>query len=169
MTLQIFSTHRRRLTVALACLITVGCATAPSTAPPDPKETRQTALRKMGFVPAGDGWELSLGVKLLFDTDVDAVSDEGRTAIGEVARTLTGLGVERLRVEGHTDNVGSAKYNAALSLRRADSVAQQLVANGWQRDAIERRGYGADKPIADNATAQGRAQNRRVVIAVPVE
>jgi outer membrane protein OmpA-like peptidoglycan-associated protein len=130
---------------------------------------RIAALKNLGFAPANDGWELKLGVKLLFESNVDTLSDEGRSAVAEVARTLGTIGIERIRVEGHTDNVGSAAYNAALSQRRAESVARHLVATGWRNDAIERTGFGADKPVADNATASGRAQNRRVVIAVQVE
>jgi outer membrane protein OmpA-like peptidoglycan-associated protein len=76
------------------------------------------------------------------------------------------VGVERVIVEGHTDSVGSARLNEALSLRRAESVAQQLELSGMKPAGIERRGLGFDKPIADNATAEGRAQNRRVVVTV---
>jgi outer membrane protein OmpA-like peptidoglycan-associated protein len=154
---------------ALACVLALGCSTAPPVAAPSAKEAKVAALKNLGFAPANDGWELSLGVKLLFDSDVDTVSGEGRAAVADLARTLGTLGIERIRIEGHTDNVGNAKYNTGLSLRRAESVAQHLVKTGWRNDAIERRGFGADKPVADNATPSGRAQNRRVVIAVQVE
>jgi len=154
---------------ALGCVLAVGCSTAPPAPSPNPKEAKISALRKLGFAPTNDGWELSLGVKLLFDSDVDNVSAEGHDAVADLARTLGTLGIERIRVEGHTDNVGNAKYNMGLSQRRAESVAQQLVRIGWRLDAIERRGYGADKPVADNSTPSGRAQNRRVVIAVQVD
>ena len=130
---------------------------------------RIAALKNLGFVPQDTGWELSLGVKLLFEPDADAVSDAGRQALDQVAHTLTEVGIDRVRVEGHTDNVGTARYNRALSLRRADSVAQQLVKAGWPEDSIERVGHGYDKPVADNATADGRAQNRRVVVTVRVD
>jgi len=159
---------------ALSCVLVLGCSVAPpSTSPsvpaPNPQEAKITALRNLGFAPANDGWELSLGVKLLFDSDVDSLSGEGRVAVADIARQLSALGIERIRVEGHTDNVGTAKYNAALSQRRAESVAQCLAKIGWRNDAIERHGFGADNPVADNATPAGRAQNRRVVIAVQVE
>jgi outer membrane protein OmpA-like peptidoglycan-associated protein len=154
---------------ALCCGLVLGCSTPPREKPTPTKEARITTLRSLGFTPNNDGWELSLGVKLLFDSDVDTLSDDGRAAVSEVARTLGTLGIERVRVEGHTDSVGSAKYNAALSQRRAESVASHLVKIGLRQDAIERLGFGADKPVADNGTPQGRAQNRRVVIAVQVE
>ncbi|HSW22213.1 MAG TPA: OmpA family protein [Burkholderiaceae bacterium] len=143
----------------------LGCSTPAA----PPKEAKIATLKQLGFTPASDGWEISLGVKLLFDSDVDSLSDQGRTAVSDLARTLREVGIDRIRVDGHTDNVGSDKYNAGLSRRRAESVAQHLVKVGWRDETIERHGFGADKPVADNATPAGRAQNRRVVIAVQVE
>jgi outer membrane protein OmpA-like peptidoglycan-associated protein len=170
MSLQTRPPRRRAwIAAALGGILVLGCSMTPPVPDPSAKAAKIAALRKLGFAPANDGWELSLGVKLLFESDVGAVSDEGRAAVVDLARTVGKLGIERIRVEGHTDNVGSAKYNEGLSLRRAESVAQHLVSIGWRDDAIERRGFGADKPVADNATPAGRAQNRRVVIAVQVE
>jgi outer membrane protein OmpA-like peptidoglycan-associated protein len=160
------SALRRRAWIAALCCVVVGCSTTP---PAVTKETKVATLKKLGFTPTGDEWELSLGVKLLFDSDVDSLSDDGRAAVSRLAGTLREVGIDHIRVDGHTDNVGSEKYNAGLSLRRAESVAQYLVGVGWRNDAIERHGFGADKPVADNATPLGRAQNRRVVIAVQVE
>jgi outer membrane protein OmpA-like peptidoglycan-associated protein len=158
---------RRAWLAALCCVaLFAGCASAP---PPMPKEEKIATLKKAGFAPAGDSWEISLGFKLLFDTNVDSLSDDGRAAVSNLSHTLRELGIDRIRVDGHTDNVGSDKYNAGLSMRRAESVAQYLHVVGWRDDAIERRGFGADKPVADNATPTGRAQNRRVVIAIQVQ
>lgn len=161
-----FGMGRLLLATALVCTALSGCQTPPKPTP-TPAEARAAELRKVGFARSDDGWELSLGVKLLFETDRDAVSDSGQRAIDEVSATLKRIGVERIRVEGHTDNVGTPAYNKSLSLRRAESVAQQLVRTGWRDDMIERRAHGLEKPIADNSTPEGRAQNRRVVITVP--
>jgi outer membrane protein OmpA-like peptidoglycan-associated protein len=154
-----------RLVIAGLVAALLGCQSAPP-ATIDARAQRLVALQKLGFTPVADAWELRLGVKLLFKSNVDEVSEDGRAALAEVARTLSSVGVERVIVEGHTDNVGSAKLNEALSLRRAESVAQQLALSGMKAAGIERRGHGFDKPIADNATADGRAQNRRVVVTV---
>ncbi len=166
--------HRRRLlgiaaAAGLLGLAACGTAPPPAAAADEARVLRIKALKSMGFVPNDQGWELSLGVKLLFEPDVDVVSPQGRSALEGVARTLVEVGIDRVRVEGHTDSVGSAKYNQALSLRRAESVAQQLVKAGWKDAAIERIGHGWDKPVADNGSADGRAQNRRVVVTVQVE
>jgi len=151
-------------------LALLGCQSAPPPAPAlDARAQKVVALQKLGFTPAADAWELKLGVKLLFASNVDEVSDDGRAALAEVARTLSSVGVERVIVEGHTDNVGSARLNEALSLRRAESVAQQLALSGMKGAGIERRGLGFDKPIADNTSSEGRAQNRRVVVTVRVD
>jgi outer membrane protein OmpA-like peptidoglycan-associated protein len=157
----------RVLLALLAGLLASACQTPPAAAPVHaPIEARVTALKSLGFVPQVDSWELSLGVKLLFDTDVDRLSDDGRAALRSMARTLREVGIDKLRVEGHTDNVGTARYNQGLSLRRAESVARELEQAGMPPQSIQRIGMGFNKPVADNASVDGRAQNRRVVITV---
>ena len=69
-------------------------------------------------------------------------------------------------VKGHTDSVGSDAYNDKLSLRRAESVAAYLVSQGVDADKVKTAGLGESQPLADNATDDGRAQNRRVEIFV---
>lgn len=71
---------------------------------------------------------------------------------------------KRCRVEGYTDNVGSAASNKALSQSRAESVRSQLIAQGAKPDQVTAIGYGEENPKADNSTAAGRAQNRRVEV-----
>jgi len=79
---------------------------------------------------------------------------------------LLSVGVRELDIEGHTDNQGRAAYNLALSERRAAAAAQVFVAAGFREVDIRRKGYGDARPIDDNATEAGRAQNRRVTIIV---
>ena len=69
-------------------------------------------------------------------------------------------------VLGHTDSDGTDAYNQALSERRASSVASYLVSRGVQSARIATRGYGETQPIASNATAEGKAANRRVEIKI---
>lgn len=72
----------------------------------------------------------------------------------------------KVEISGHTDNTGSASYNKELSEKRAQSVADYLFKKGIPHDAISVSGYGAEKPVADNDTEQGRAKNRRVEFKV---
>lgn len=106
---------------------------------------------------------------LLFDLDSDNLSGNGRAALTSVADSLKRLGVTRVRVDGHTDSTGSARHNLVLSRRRAEAAAQGLVRSGIADRSIERRGFGEEKPVADNKTPEGRAQNRRVVITLVVD
>jgi OOP family OmpA-OmpF porin len=85
-----------------------------------------------------------------------------------VGRELTELGIERALVRGHTDNVGTQEYNLGLSKRRADAVSKVLADGGFSAERIDSKGMGTSMPAADNASAEGRAINRRVVIIVQV-
>mgnify|MGYP001572354342 FL=1 len=69
-----------------------------------------------------------------------------------------------VEIQGHTDSVGSETYNQALSERRANAVKAYLVSQGIAEHRITTKGFGELQPIADNSTAAGRAENRRVVI-----
>jgi outer membrane protein OmpA-like peptidoglycan-associated protein len=68
----------------------------------------------------------------------------------------------KLAIEGHTDDVGAKPANEKLSRDRAAAVVDALAAAGIARDRLKSSGAGADKPVADNATSEGRAKNRRV-------
>jgi outer membrane protein OmpA-like peptidoglycan-associated protein len=70
----------------------------------------------------------------------------------------------RARIEGYTDSVGSSQLNQALSERRAQAVLQRLVERGIDSSRLTAEGLGEERPIGDNATAQGRSENRRVEI-----
>jgi len=72
----------------------------------------------------------------------------------------------KVEIQGHTDSTGSLAYNMKLSQKRADSVRDYLVHSGANPDQLVTKGYGPTKPVATNKTAEGRAQNRRVVMSV---
>jgi fibro-slime domain-containing protein len=91
------------------------------------------------------------------------ITPDSAAILAEVAKVLQSDPTLRLRIEGHTDNIGSEAYNSDLSQRRAESVKTYLVQH-FQIDPnrLTTAGFGFSRPIASNDTAQGRAQNRRV-------
>jgi len=107
---------------------------------------------------------------LHFANSRDEMSPEGVEAVQQVAQELKSYpGAYQLVVSGHTSSTGSKAFNKALSKRRADAVARVLVDSGIPAASIETVGVGPDQPIADNATAEGQAKNRRVEIEVKVQ
>ena len=98
-----------------------------------------------------------------FDFNQATIKPESEPALKEVGTLLKQDGGLKLRIEGHTDNVGKTAYNLDLSKKRAESVKNYLV-NNFQIDAprLSTDGFGDTRPIAKNDTEQGRAQNRRV-------
>lgn len=110
-------------------------------------------------------------VTLRGDTSFAPGSDELRPAaraeLDQLAQRIRALeSLDAIDVAGHTDNTGAAAFNQTLSERRAQSVKRYLVEQGVNADKINTTGYGMNRPIADNATAAGRATNRRVEITI---
>ncbi|MEN7343311.1 MAG: OmpA family protein [Pseudomonadota bacterium] len=100
---------------------------------------------------------------ILFATGSATIRPESTPTLKEIARTMDRYPDLRLRIEGHTDTMGSAATNKALSTARADAVREHLMeAYGISGDRLESDGFGPDKPVADNGTPEGRQQNRRV-------
>jgi outer membrane protein OmpA-like peptidoglycan-associated protein len=97
-----------------------------------------------------------------FATNQAKILSDSYPTLDEVARVLKeNPQLERVRIEGHTDDRGSADYNQKLSQRRANSVRKYLIERGINPDRLEAVGYGESQPIADNDTEEGRAKNRR--------
>ncbi len=99
---------------------------------------------------------------ILFDTDSDVIRSESRPVLEEVLSVLKGEPEWKLTIEGHTDAAGSDTHNQALSQKRAESVAAYLRSGGIDSGRLNTVGFGESKPVADNDTELGRAQNRRV-------
>jgi len=97
-----------------------------------------------------------------FDTDKATLRADAQPVIAEVAKLLEDDPALRLSIEGHTDNTGGAEHNLQLSTARARAVLGALVGLGVDPARLQSRGFGQDKPVADNGTEEGRAQNRRV-------
>lgn len=101
-----------------------------------------------------------------FDTDSDVVRLGLLSEIDRVAGVMRSYPDTYIRVEGHTDSVGSEEYNMGLSMRRANAVKILLVQRGITENRIEAVGFGEDLPVATNDTEAGRQKNRRVEIKI---
>ena len=102
-----------------------------------------------------------------FDTDSARISADSQAILAKAASVIKSAPAgTRIEVGGHTDNTGNAAANMQLSQDRAAAVASQLVSNGVDAAMLTSKGYGQDKPIADNGTEQGRAKNRRMEFTV---
>lgn len=97
------------------------------------------------------------------------LTPESHTILDEVAQSLAAHPDVRIEIAGHTDSTGSRALNMELALERASAVRQYLVHREINPSLMAVRGYGQDRPIAPNATASGRAQNRRVEVHVLIE
>jgi OmpA-OmpF porin, OOP family len=112
--------------------------------------------------------KVAMDADALFDFDKSAIKPKGKEALDEVVRKLNLAGAELRLITstGHTDSVGSTEYNIDLSLRRAESVKAYLISQGIDGGQINSVGVGERQPFANNTTAKGRAENRRVDIEV---
>ena len=109
---------------------------------------------------------LSLASGATFEPGGSTLSSEGKAAVATLLAEFEGENIDHVIVEGYTDDRGAAEYNQHLSEQRAEAVKAELVANGVKAESIETIGHGESKPIADNATRDGRSKNRRVEIKV---
>ncbi|WP_250656968.1 OmpA family protein [Alkalimarinus coralli] len=102
-----------------------------------------------------------------FPNNSSVVPNSAKSDIKELAVFMTSYPSTKVTIEGHSDSTGEAKYNQYLSERRAKSIAKVLVDEyGIDSSRVDAVGYGEEKPIADNSTAAGRKENRRVVAVI---
>ena len=115
------------------------------------------------------GLVVTLSGSVLFRSAKSTLLSSAQVKLDQVAKALLAVRARNLIVEGHTDSQGSESYNQGLSQRRADAVRDYLVQKGYPADRIQTRGKGEGSPIADNASPEGRANNRRVEIVIERE
>ncbi|MEZ4448880.1 MAG: OmpA family protein [Nannocystaceae bacterium] len=109
-----------------------------------------------------DDCQIKLSDKIYFKFDKWDIDPVSYKVLDEVLDTLNAAPTIKVWVDGHTDSKGSNKYNKTLSQKRVESVAKYLRDKGVAADRLDPRGMGEEMPIADNKTAEGRAENRRV-------
>ncbi len=110
------------------------------------------AINKDGFI----------ALDIHFDTGKATIRSESEPIVSQIVELLKQNGSLNLSIEGHTDNVGDAKSNKTLSENRAKAVMSAIVAAGISAGRLSAAGFGAEKPVADNRTEEGKAKNRRV-------
>lgn len=150
--------------LVMASLVLAGCQS-----PPPGKFTPEqiAAMKSYGFNELNGDWSLGLSDTILFDKNDARLRPDSEAQIQSMASRLAKTGLNHARMDGHTDNYGEESYNEALSLKRADAVA-----DAWAKGAniprtnLTTQGLGKKYPIASNSTAQGRAENRRVSVVI---
>jgi outer membrane protein OmpA-like peptidoglycan-associated protein len=132
-------------------------------------------------IPASSGYQeivkeirmkkIEVGSKIVlnnifFDFSKSTLRAESKSELDRLTKLLTDIPTLKIEISGHTDNIGSATYNKALSESRAKAVVDYLVKNGIDAGRLTYKGYGFDQPIATNDTEAGRQQNRRTEFKV---
>lgn len=127
-------------------------------------------LKKIAETKRTDqGLVTKLKSDILFETGKYDLKDNAKANLTEMAAIMKKYPENVLQIKGYTDSTGSSKINETLSLKRADAVKTLLADNGVSAATISTAGMGPANPIANNQTAEGRKQNRRVEIEVTVD
>lgn len=129
-------------------------------------EELQRDLEGATVTRVGEGIKITFDSGLLFGVDKSDLNSTAVQNVNELGQTLLKYDDTDILIEGHTDSDGEEDYNLGLSERRARSVSRQLIADGVPAGRISTVGYGEDQPVADNGSAEGKAQNRRVEVAI---
>lgn len=127
----------------------------------------QAALAKLAAVKEEPrGMVITLSGSVLFASNQATLLPAARSRLDQVSDVLLTTRERNLSIEGYTDSRGSDSHNLDLSQRRADAVRDYLVQRGYEADRVKSRGLGEGSPVADNASVEGRANNRRVEIVI---
>ena len=106
---------------------------------------------------------IAINDKILFDFDKATIKPESHGLLDEIVQAIKDHPhIKKISVEGHTDGDGTDEYNQGLSERRAQAVTNYLTAGGIPADMLTSKGFGESRPIADNESEAGKAENRRV-------
>jgi outer membrane protein OmpA-like peptidoglycan-associated protein len=114
----------------------------------------------------GEGIKITFSSGILFDVDKAELKDTSKTELAELSTILNKYADTNIMLAGHTDSTGSDEYNLGLSRRRAQAVADYLASRNVSFARFTIQGYGKSDPVASNDTAEGRAENRRVEVAI---
>lgn len=150
-------------------LLMSACATPPPPPPPPPPAPAVVAYSgpRLQIEQTERGVQIFLPSTVLFDAGkAEFKQAEAGPYLDRLAKLLTDKTKNKVAVEGHTDNVGNAAGNQKLSEQRAETIRGALVQRGVPADRLSALGYSFNRPIASNATDQGKAVNRRVELVI---
>jgi OmpA-OmpF porin, OOP family len=151
--------------VALALIWLGTRAHRPTTAQVIPNAATGTASREATDTSNTAVSKLPNNLVVRFNTASDKPTADSQEQLRNLVSILSANPNVHMKISGYTDNVGGTQQNLRLSQQRANTVMAELVADGVSPDRLTAQGYGDQNPVADNSTAQGRAQNRRVIVS----
>ncbi|KAF5301398.1 hypothetical protein FQR65_LT19226 [Abscondita terminalis] len=147
--------------LAFVCLALTGCMNLGGLSY---KQAR--VLKKEGFVLTDEGWSLGLPERLLFGFNESNIQPEHQVELIRLAKQLNKYHLDKLKIVGHTDNVGNPEYNLKLSKERAQNVSDIFIAEKFNPANIQIIGKGSDQPLKSNDTEEHKAENRRVAVII---
>lgn len=153
-------------TAAQGCDGAIVPMAAPAPAPAPAAAPAPAPARPPAPAPAPVASKVTYAADAFFDFDKAVLKPEGKAKLDDLAGKVSGIALEVVIAVGHTDSTGAAGYNQKLSNKRAEAVKAYLVSKGIESNRIYTEGKGLSQPVADNATREGRAKNRRVEVEV---
>ncbi len=147
--------------LAFVCLALTGCMNLGGLSY---KQAR--VLKKEGFVLTDEGWSLGLPERLLFGFNESNIQPEHQVELIRLAKQLNKYHLDKLKIVGHTDNVGNPEYNLKLSKERAQNVSDIFIAEKFNPANIQIIGKGSGQPLKSNDTEEHKAENRRVAVII---
>ena len=127
-------------------------------------EELEKSMENAKIERVGEAIRVNFDSGILFAVNSAELSASAKKDIDKLAQTLQSYPGTNVIIEGHTDNTGSRELNQGLSERRAQAVLNYARTTGVDASRLQAKGFAFDQPIADNSTAEGRQQNRRVEI-----
>lgn len=147
--------------LAIFCLILSGCLSLGGLS-----HQQVRILKKEGFVLSNEGWSLGLPERLLFDFNASNIKPSHQAELMRLAQQLKKYNLSKVKIVGHTDNIGNAEYNLKLSQQRAQTVATIFLKHGFMPQNVFVLGKGSTQPVEKNDSEQHRAANRRVTVII---
>ena len=156
-----------RLTPLLVLLVAPGLTGCKTTVGLERAEFAPLAVTAAPPPPPRKVEKIDIREKIMFETGKATIMKRSHSVLDEVAKVMESRpGIKVVQIEGHTDSVGDAEKNRKLSQARAESVLAYLVKKGVAKTRLTAKGFGPDKPVADNTTDAGKDANRRVEFTI---